>query len=82
MLIDLNNVMMIECKMSNLGLMRYFFGFQVKQMKCKIFISYEKYGDYLLKMFNIPNCKPISTHTGVNEKLKREDNEELTNDNI
>jgi hypothetical protein len=39
MVVEFKNAMMKKFKMSNLGLMRYFLGIQVKQSLGKIFIS-------------------------------------------
>lgn len=70
---------MDENEMSDLERMRYFFVIQVKQKKCEMFIFQEKYLDDLLKMFNLYNCKPMSTSMGVNKKLKRNNDDELIN---
>lgn len=74
--------MMKEYEISDLGLTKNFFGIQVKQKKSEIFIFYEKYVDDLLKIFNMPNCMHMSTPMGMNEKLKRYDNDELANEQI
>ena len=74
---DINTMMKEECKkkmqedfeMTNLGLMRYFLGIQVKQSKGEIFISQEKYGEDILKKFNMSNYKPVATLAVVNDNL-------------
>jgi len=73
---DINTMMKEEFKkkmqedfeMTNLGLMRYFLGIQVKHWEEEIFINQEKYCEDLLR-FNMINCKPIATLVVVNEKL-------------
>lgn len=64
---------MEEYEMTDLGLMRYFLGIQVKQSKEGIFISQEKYAEDLLKKFDMLNCKPVATPMAVNEKHSRND---------
>ncbi|KAL8095832.1 hypothetical protein AgCh_036989 [Apium graveolens] len=49
---DLKKAMM-EYEMTDLGLMKYFLGMQVKQSPGEIFISQEKSADDILKKFNI-----------------------------
>ena len=68
--------LMAEFEMSDLGLMRYFLGIQVKQSKEGIFISQEKYAEDLLKKFNMINCKPMGTPMALTEKLFKEDGEQ------
>ena len=60
-------------EMTNLGLMKYFLGIQVRQSKGEIFISQEKYTADLLKRFSMLNCKPVATPMGMNEKLQLND---------
>ena len=65
--------MMENFEMTDLGLMKYFLGIQVKQSKGKIFISQEKYIEDLLKRFQMNECKPVSTPMALNEKLQQTD---------
>ena len=58
---DFKQKMMKEFEMSDLGLVKYFLGIQVKQSKGEIFISQEKYIDDLLKKFQMDKCKSVST---------------------
>ncbi|KAL0462043.1 UNVERIFIED_CONTAM: Retrovirus-related Pol polyprotein from transposon TNT 1-94 [Sesamum latifolium] len=66
---DFKKKMMKKFDMTDLGLMRYFLGIQVKQSPGRFFLSQEKYIDDLLKKFNMSYCKPISTPMALNEKL-------------
>ncbi|KAG6477561.1 hypothetical protein ZIOFF_066828 [Zingiber officinale] len=68
--------MMEEFEMTDLGLMKYFLGFEVKQKKGEIFISQDKYIADLLKKFRMENAKSISTPMSLNEKLQKEDSTE------
>lgn len=54
----------------------------MKQKKCEIFISQEKYMDDLLKMFNMCDCKPMFAPMRLNEKLKRVNDDELENEQM
>ncbi|XP_028196700.1 uncharacterized protein LOC114381653 [Glycine soja] len=70
---EFKKAMMQEYEMTDLGLMRYFLGMQVKQRPGQIFISQEKYADDLLKKFNMQDCKPLATPMAMNEKLSKDD---------
>jgi len=62
--------------MTDLGLMKYFLGIQVKQTKGEIFITQEKYIHDLLKKFRLESCKPVTTPMALNEKLQLNDGAE------
>ena len=62
---------MTDFEMTDLGLMKYFLGMQVKQAKGKIFISQEKYIEDILKKFYMADCKPVNTPMMLNENLKQ-----------
>lgn len=70
---DFKRKMMNEFEMTDLGVMKYFLGIQVKQSKGEIFISQEKYTEDLLKKFHMENCKSISTPMAANDKLRKDD---------
>ena len=55
-------------KKTNLGLMSYFLGMEVKQSNDGIFICQMKYAKEILKKFHMENCKSISTHMNMNLK--------------
>ena len=55
--------------MSMIGELTFFLGFQVKQMRERIFISQEKYTKDLLKRFKMDECKPIMTPMASNGHL-------------
>ncbi|KAL5772614.1 hypothetical protein ACOSP7_012221 [Xanthoceras sorbifolium] len=63
---------MSTCEMSDLGLLHYFFGIEVSQMKDGIFIYQRKYTENVLKKFNILGCKSMDAPLIVNEKLKKD----------
>ncbi|XP_050257635.1 uncharacterized mitochondrial protein AtMg00810-like [Quercus robur] len=70
---DFKKAMMKEFEMTDLGLMKYFLGFQVRQSTGEVFICQEKYIEDLLKKFHMVACKPVSTPMSSNEKLQQED---------
>ena len=70
---DFKKAMLKEFEMTDLGLMKYFLGFQVRQSTGEVFICQEKYIEDLLKKFHMAACKPVSTPMSSNEKLKQED---------
>ena len=65
--------MMKEFEMTDLGLMKYFLGIEVKQSEKRIFICQNKYSKYLLKIFRIENCKPVPTPVATGTKLRKDD---------
>ena len=73
MIEEFKKAMMSEYEMTDLGLMKYFLGIQVKQSPGQIFLSQEKYAEDLLQKFNMGNCKPMTTPMAVNEKLSKND---------
>ncbi|KAG6470938.1 hypothetical protein ZIOFF_072026 [Zingiber officinale] len=79
---DFKLAMMKKFEMSDLGLMRYFLGFQVKQSSGEIFISQEKYVEDLLKKFQMLSCKLVPTAMTLNEKLQQEDDSEMADEKL
>ncbi|KAK2983322.1 hypothetical protein RJ640_016060 [Escallonia rubra] len=57
---DFKKEMAKEFEMTDIGLMSYYLGIEVKQIDDGIFISQEAYAKEVLKMFNMENCNPIS----------------------
>ena len=52
-----------------MGELKFFFGFQIKQVKDVTFISQTKYTHDMLKKFNMVNAKPIKTPMSTNGHL-------------
>lgn len=76
---EFKSSMMGRFEMSDLGLLHYFLGLEVKQGEDGVFISQRKYAADLLKKFNMLNCKVAATPMNVNEKLQLEDGTERAN---
>ena len=61
----------IEFEMTDLGLLKYFLGIEVKKMCDGMFISQEKYERQILERFKMQNSKAAPTPTIVGVKLRR-----------
>jgi hypothetical protein len=61
--------MIQKFEMSMMGEMKYFLGFQIKQLQEGTFISQTKYTQDILKKFGMKNAKPIKTPMGTNGHL-------------
>jgi hypothetical protein len=61
--------MIQKFEMSMMGELKYFLGFQVKQLQEGIFISQTKYIQDILKKFGMKNAKSIKTPKGTNGHL-------------
>jgi hypothetical protein len=55
--------------MSMMGELKYFLGFQIKQLQEGTFICKTKYIQDILKKFGMKNAKPIKTPMGTNGHL-------------
>ena len=74
--------MMREFEMTDLGLMRYFLGIEVKQSKDGIFISQEKYANDILKRFGMENSNPMATPMEPKAKLSKKDKGETVDESL
>jgi hypothetical protein len=66
---EFSRIMIQKFKMSMMGELKYFLGFQIKQLKEGTFISQTKYIQDILKKFGMKNAKPIKTPMGTNGHL-------------
>jgi hypothetical protein len=64
-----SRIMIQKFEMSMMGELKYFLGFQIKQLQEGTFISQTKYIQDLLKKFGMKNGKPIKTPMGTNGHL-------------
>lgn len=58
---EFKKVMTREFEMTDIGLMSYYLGIEVKQDEDEIFISQEAYAKKVLEKFKMTNCKPVNT---------------------
>lgn len=65
--------MMQVFEMTDLGLMSYFLGIEIKQNEDDVFICQKKYAKEILKKFQMEECKAVSTPMKQKEKLSKED---------
>ncbi|KAL0548995.1 hypothetical protein IC582_013474 [Cucumis melo] len=65
--------MMKMFERTDLGLMSYFLGIEIKQGQGEVFICQNKYAKKILKKFKMDECKAVSTPMNQKEKLCKED---------
>ena len=58
---EFSRIMMNRFKMSMMGELKFFLGFQIKQLKDGMFISQTNYTNDMLKKFDMDKAKPIKT---------------------
>lgn len=70
---DFKQEMMKVFEMTDLGLMSYFLGMEIKQDRGEVFICQKKYAKEILKKFCMEDCNEMSTPMNQKEKLSKED---------
>jgi hypothetical protein len=73
---EFKKTMIKEFEMSDIGLMSYYLGIEVRQKEDGIFISQQRYAKEMLKKFKMDGCKPISTPVECGLKLSKFDGAE------
>jgi hypothetical protein len=66
---EFSRIMIQKFEMSMMGEVKYFLGFQIKQLQEGTFIGQTKYIQDILKKFGMKNGKPIKTPMGTNGHL-------------
>jgi hypothetical protein len=66
---EFSRIMIQKFEMSMMGELKYFLGFQIKQLQDGTFISQTKYIQDILKKFGMKDGKPIKTLMGTNGHL-------------
>jgi hypothetical protein len=66
---DFSRIMIQKFEMSMMGELKYFLGFQIKQLQEGTFISQTKYTQDILNKFGMKDAKPIKTPMGTNGNL-------------
>jgi hypothetical protein len=64
-----SKIMTDRFEISMMGVLTFFLGFQIKQVKEGNFISQIKYTHDIIKKFGMDNAKPIKTPMGTNDHL-------------
>ena len=70
---DFKQEMMKGFEMTDLRLMTFFLGMEIKQAEHEVFICQKKYAKEILKKFQFEECKAASTPLNQKEKLCKED---------
>jgi len=73
---EFKKAMIKEFEMSDIGLMSYYLGIEVKQKEDGIFISEQRYVNEMLKKFKMGGSKPINTPVEYGLKLSKFNGEE------
>lgn len=73
---ELKKAMAKEFEMTDIGLMAYYLGIEVKQTDEGIFIFQEGYAKEILNKFKMEDCKPVGTPVEVGIKLTKLDDGE------
>jgi hypothetical protein len=66
---EFSRIMTKRFEISMMGELKFFLGFQVKQMKEETFICQTKYVKDVLKKFDMADAKPIKTPMALNGHL-------------
>ena len=74
--------MMQSYEMSDLGLLNYFLGMEVSQVKEGIFISQKKYTKSILQKFKMMDCSFVVIPLAANEKFRKDDGEKKVNSSL
>nr|GMD05942.1 Retrovirus-related Pol polyprotein from transposon TNT 1-94 [Ipomoea batatas] len=70
---EFKSSMMKKFEMTDMGLLHYFLGLEIKQGTDGIFLSQRKFAKDLLVKFQLTGCKPACTPMNINEKLPAND---------
>jgi hypothetical protein len=74
--------MIQKFEMSMMGELKYFLGFQVKQLQDDNFISQTKYIQDILNMFGMKDAKPIKTPMGTNGHIDLDTGGKFVDQNV
>jgi len=67
-------------EMTELGLMSFFLGMEIKQDEYEVFICQKKYAKEILKKFKFGKCKEANSPMNQKEKLCKEDGADKINE--
>jgi hypothetical protein len=75
---EFSRIMTMRSEMSTMGELKFFLGFQIKQMKEDTFICQTKYAKDMLKKFDMSDAKPIKIPMAINGNLDLNDHDWLS----
>ena len=67
---DFKGTMTREFEMTDLGLMKFFLGLEVRQKETGLFVSQETYAKEILKKYKMANCSPVSIPMEENVSMR------------
>ena len=70
---EFKSEMFKQFEMTDLGLLTYFLGLEVRHLRNQFFISQRKCANEILKKFHIESCKPVETPMKTKEKFSKDD---------
>ena len=71
---EFKNDMAREFEMTDIGLMSFYLGLEVRQSDDGIFVGQQAYVNEVLDRFNMSNSKPVATPMEVGAKLSNDEN--------
>jgi hypothetical protein len=80
--LEFSRIMTKRFEMSMMGELKFFLGFQVKQMKEETFLCQTKYVKDMLKKFDMADAKPIKTPMALNGHLDLNEEEKSVNQKV
>jgi hypothetical protein len=76
---DFKQVMTNEFEMTNISLMSYYLGIEIKQEENEIFVNQEKFAKEVLKKFKMDDCVKVNTPNECGVKISKNDEGERIN---
>lgn len=74
---DFKQAMIQEFEITNIGLMTYYLGIEIKQGEDKIFMNQNKFVKKILKKFKIKDCVKVNTLVGCEVNMLKNDGEKI-----
>jgi hypothetical protein len=79
MLGDFKQAMIKEFEMTDIGLMSYYLGIEIKQGEDRIFVNQEKFTRGILKKFKMEECAKMNTLVECGVKMSKKNEGEKIN---
>jgi hypothetical protein len=77
MLRDFKQAMIQEFEITNIGLMTYYLGIEIKQGEDKIFMNQKKFAKKILKKFKIKDCVKVNSLVECGVNMLKNDGEKI-----